>query len=235
MTLLYREVADAVARADKPLILSGDCTTALGVVTGLQRHRDLAVVWLDGHGDFNTPDTTITGYLGGMPLAMLAGRAGQLIGDRLGLRPVADSSIVLADARDLDPAERDALAASQFRRVPASPAAITAALTRLGPTTGRNGPGLHTSSTANPSQSADVRSGPPKPAAVAVLRCCTSTRSKDASTRPADPEPRIVVAIPDEGVARRRPDSELALALPLHSATGKTLVGTPSSGCWPSI
>jgi arginase len=50
------------------------------------------------------------------------------------LRPVADTGIVLADARDLDPAERDALAASQVRRVPADPAAITAALGELGRT-----------------------------------------------------------------------------------------------------
>jgi arginase len=47
---------------------------------------------------------------------------------------VADTSVVLADARDLDPAERDALAASQVRRVPADPAAITSALDGLGRT-----------------------------------------------------------------------------------------------------
>jgi arginase len=130
MTLLHREVADAVARAARPLLLSGDCPTALGVVAGLQRrYRDLTVVWLDAHGDFNTPAITISGYLGGMALAMLTGR---VAGETLGLRPVADTDIVLADARDLDPAERDALAASQVRRVPADPAAITSALLKLG-------------------------------------------------------------------------------------------------------
>jgi arginase len=78
---------------------------------------DLAVVWLDAHGDFNTPAITISGYLGGMALAMLTGLAPGLCRDGLGLRPVADADIVLADARDLDPAERDALAASHVRRV----------------------------------------------------------------------------------------------------------------------
>jgi arginase len=88
MTLLHRAVADAVARAARPLVLSGDCPTALGAVAGLQRrHRDLAVVWLDAHGDFNTPAITISGYLGGMPLAMLTGRAPELFCDALGLRP----------------------------------------------------------------------------------------------------------------------------------------------------
>jgi len=135
MTLLHQAVAGAVARAARPLVLSGDCPTALGAVAGLQRrHHDLAVVWLDAHGDFNTPATTISGYLGGMPLAMLTGRAPELFCDALGLRPVADTDVVLADARDLDPAERDALTASQVRRVPADPAAITSALGRLGRT-----------------------------------------------------------------------------------------------------
>jgi arginase len=135
MTLLYQAVAGAVARAARPLLLSGDCPTALGAVAGLQRrHSDLAVVWLDAHGDFNTPATTISGYLGGMPLAMLTGRAPELFCDALGLRPVAESDVVLAGARDLDPAERDALTVSQVRRVPADPAAITSALDGLGRT-----------------------------------------------------------------------------------------------------
>jgi arginase len=134
MTVLHRALAGAVARAARPLVLSGDCPAALGAVAGLQsRYRDLAVVWLDAHGDFNTPAITISGYLGGMALAMLTGRTPEF-SDALGLRPVADTSIVLADARDLDPAERDALAASKVRRAPADPAAITSALSELGRT-----------------------------------------------------------------------------------------------------
>ena len=134
MSLLHQAVADAVARAARPLVLSGDCPTARAAVAGLQRrYRDLAVVWLDAHGDFNTPVISTSGYLGGMALAMLTGRTPELFGDALGLRPVADASIVLADARDLDPAERDALTTSHVRRVPADPAAITSALGQLGP------------------------------------------------------------------------------------------------------
>ena len=133
MRLLYQAVAETTARTARPLLLSGDCTTALGAVAGLQRRAgEVAVVWLDAHGDFNTPATTITGYLGGMPLAMLTGRAPELTGDALGLHPIAESDVVLVDARDLDPAERDALAASQVRHIPAEPGAITAALRRLG-------------------------------------------------------------------------------------------------------
>jgi arginase len=134
MSLLHRATADAVTRAARPLVLSGDCPTSRASVAGLQRrHRDLAVLWLDAHGDFNTPATSTSGYIGGMALAMLTGRTPGLFADTLGLRAVPDTSVVLADSRDLDPAERDALAASHVHRVPADPAAITSALGRLGP------------------------------------------------------------------------------------------------------
>jgi arginase len=68
-----------------------------------------------------------------MALAMLTGRTPGLFRDTLGLRPIPDTSVVLADARDLDPAERDSLDASQVHRVTADPAAITVALGELGP------------------------------------------------------------------------------------------------------
>src|SRR6266699_4095190 len=97
-----RETANAVAR---PGYDDDRVQQLLRNGTLQRRYRDLAVVWLDAHGDFNTPTITISGYLGGMPLAMLTGRAPELFCDALGLRPVADTDVVLADARDLDPAE----------------------------------------------------------------------------------------------------------------------------------
>lgn len=133
MTVLQRAVADAVTGVARPLLLSGDCPAGLAVAAGLQRrHPEIAVVWLDAHGDFNTPAITISGYLGGMALALLAGHAPELFADPLGLRPVPEQHIVLADARDLDPAERDALTASQVRRIPATASAVRAALSGLG-------------------------------------------------------------------------------------------------------
>ncbi|MEV7549383.1 arginase family protein [Amycolatopsis sp. NPDC089917] len=134
MSLLHKATFDVVTQAARPLVLSGDCPTSRAVVAGLQRrHRDLAVLWLDAHGDFNDPAITTSGYIGGMALAMLTGRTPGLFDDDLGLRPVPDTSVVLADARDLDPAERDALTSSHVHRVPADPAAIASALGRLGP------------------------------------------------------------------------------------------------------
>jgi arginase len=64
---------------------------------------------------------------------MLTGRTPGLFEDTLGLRPIPDTSVVLADARDLDPAERDSLDASRVRRVAADPGAITSVLGELGP------------------------------------------------------------------------------------------------------
>ena len=133
VSVLHQAVADAVARSARPLLLSGDCLAGRAVAAGLQRrHRGIAVIWLDAHGDFTTPASTISGYLPGMPVAMLTGRAPELFAGPLGLRPVPEHDIVLAGARDLDPAERDALAASRVRRIPATPAAFGAALSELG-------------------------------------------------------------------------------------------------------
>ncbi|MFG1926176.1 arginase family protein [Cryptosporangium sp. NPDC048952] len=131
MSLLHRNVADAVAQVARPLLLSGDCPTARAAVAGLRHSpRDLAVVWLDAHGDFNTPAITTSGYLGGMALAMLTGRTPDLFDDALA--PVAEAHVILSDARDLDPAERAALTASQVVRVPAEPAALASAVEKLG-------------------------------------------------------------------------------------------------------
>jgi len=65
VNVLQRAVADAVAGAARPLLLSGDCPAGLAVAAGLQRrHPEIAVAWLDAHGDFNTRDWTALRYRG---------------------------------------------------------------------------------------------------------------------------------------------------------------------------
>lgn len=116
---LYRTAAERVAVRDEPVaVISGDCTTSLATVAGLQR-RGLApgVIWLDAHGDFHTARTTRSGDLGGMALAMLTGRGGSALTGAIGLAPVDDACCVLAGARDVEPGEREALAASAVRQV----------------------------------------------------------------------------------------------------------------------
>lgn len=121
MAHLYDVVAetvkDAVRRRDRPVVVSGDCTTSLGVVAGLQRAgASPGVVWFDGHGDFQTLETTTSGYLGGIPLSILAGYRPELVAERLGLQPVPEDRIVLVEARDLDPPEIEYLERSAVRR-----------------------------------------------------------------------------------------------------------------------
>jgi arginase len=122
MAALYGNVADVVAEdvwgGDRPIVMSGDCTTSLATVAGLQRAGvDPAIVWFDGHGDVQTLETTASGYLGGMPLRILTGYRPELISDDLGLRPVPDDRVVLVDARDLDPPEAAFLTTSGIRRL----------------------------------------------------------------------------------------------------------------------
>ncbi|MET7417977.1 arginase family protein [Dactylosporangium sp. NPDC005555] len=117
LAVLYDRLADEVRGAEAPVVISGDCTTALGTVAGLQRRgEDPAVVWFDAHGDVQTLETTTSGYIGGMPLRILVGYRPELIADRLGLRALPEERAVLVDARDLDPAEADYLRGSGIRQ-----------------------------------------------------------------------------------------------------------------------
>ncbi|MEO5875148.1 MAG: arginase family protein [Streptosporangiaceae bacterium] len=117
MAVLYDTVAEVVAETvragEVPLVASGDCTTALGTVTGLQRAGiSPSIVWFDAHGDVHTPATTTSGYLGGMPLRLLVGACPEVIADLLGLKPVPEDLVTLVDGRDLDPPEAEFLAGS---------------------------------------------------------------------------------------------------------------------------
>lgn len=117
MATVFEAVAAAVADTPEPMVISGDCMTALGTVAGLQRAGvDPAVVWFDAHGDVQTLETTTSGYLGGMALRLLLGYRPELIAGRIGLRAVPEERVVLVDARDLDPPEADYLAGSAIRR-----------------------------------------------------------------------------------------------------------------------
>ncbi len=99
----------------RPVSIAGDCCTVVGVITGLQRAgTQPRLLWLDAHGDFNTYDTSPSGFIGGMPLAMLVGRGDQTMLQRLGTRPLDEGAVVLCDARDLDPRERDAVRSSRL-------------------------------------------------------------------------------------------------------------------------
>lgn len=121
MAVLYDAVADCVAEVvrdgEVPLVASGDCTTSLATVAGLQRAGiSPSIVWFDAHGDVHTPATTTSGYLGGMPLRLLVGACPEVIADLLNLKAVPEELVTLVDGRDLDPAEAEYLASAQITR-----------------------------------------------------------------------------------------------------------------------
>jgi arginase len=127
---LGRAVARAVqqsrAYAAFPLVLSGNCgPAAIGCVAGVDETP--AVCWFDAHGDFNTPDTTIGGFLDGMAVATVTGRAWpQLTKAVDGFRPIDERTVVLIGTRDLDPLEAALLQGSRIRQV--APASVRADL-----------------------------------------------------------------------------------------------------------
>lgn len=115
---LAQAVQNALTSGHRPVSVAGDCCAVLPVIAGLQRAGIAPrLLWLDAHGDFNTPETSPSGFIGGMPLAMMVGRGDLSLTGHLRMTPVAERDIVLFNARDLDPLERDALAASEVRHL----------------------------------------------------------------------------------------------------------------------
>src|SRR3990172_8795656 len=88
-------VAETARRGERPVSIAGDCCAAIPVLAGLKRAGLTPVlVWLDAHGDFNTPETTPSGFIGGMPLAMIAGRGDLRLIEAAGLTPQPQSDIL---------------------------------------------------------------------------------------------------------------------------------------------
>ena len=111
LSSLHRPLAEftqqSLLNGKRPVSIAGDCCATIGVLAGLQRAGlDPVLVWFDAHGDFNTWETTPSGFLGGMPLAMLVGKGEQTMLKALKLTPLAENRVILTDARDLDPGEK---------------------------------------------------------------------------------------------------------------------------------
>lgn len=133
-------VAQARRDGAGAVILAGDDTASVGVVSGLQQSdgagTPIGIVWFDAHGDFNTPETSFSGILAGMPVAILAGLAGPNWRGAAGLAaPVPTDRIVLAGVRELDEKEEVLLRSTSVRLVSVaemrSGDAFAGAVTRL--------------------------------------------------------------------------------------------------------
>jgi len=121
---LNRILAGRVKRAAEtgsfPLVISGNCNSCLGTLAGIGSDR-LGVIWFDAHGDFNTPETTVSGFFDGMPLAMAAGRCWKKLLETVpGFKPIAEENIVHIGARDLDADEEQLMIQSEMTLIPPS-------------------------------------------------------------------------------------------------------------------
>jgi arginase len=119
---VHRELAAAVAAAaaagELPIVIAGSCDAAVGVLAGLARER-CGVVWIDAHADFNTPDSTVTGFFPGMALAIVTGHCYAAWRAQIGNAvPVPEAHVALFGVRDLSPdAERERVEQSPMLRV----------------------------------------------------------------------------------------------------------------------
>ena len=109
---------ESLARNRRVLILSGNCGPAALSAAAALDPRKSGVIWFDAHADFNTPETSASGFLDGMSLAILTGRCWPALAARFeGFEPVPEANIILVGTRELDSAEAVALHQSAITHV----------------------------------------------------------------------------------------------------------------------
>lgn len=106
---LYGNLAQEVRSSEEagafPVVLSGNCGAALGTISGLSAYP-LGIIWLDAHGDFNTPEATASGFLDGMGLATAAGLCWKKLSANIPhFRPVQGQHILHVGGNDIEPDE----------------------------------------------------------------------------------------------------------------------------------
>jgi arginase len=105
------QVDDALTGGNVPVLLAGDCSIALTTLgTALEHRPEAMVLWLDAHGDFNTPDTTPSGFLGGMCLSAACG-----VWRPSATTRVDPARVHMVGVRDLDEDEREVVARAGVR------------------------------------------------------------------------------------------------------------------------
>ncbi|WP_053361358.1 arginase [Bacillus sp. FJAT-27251] len=107
--LLAREVDKIIGTGAFPLVLGGDHSIAIGTLAGVSKHyKNLGVIWYDAHGDLNTAETSPSGNIHGMPLAVSLGLGHELLTGIGGFSPkVKPENVVLIGIRALDQGEKD--------------------------------------------------------------------------------------------------------------------------------
>lgn len=102
-----------------PVVLSGNCNTAVGTIAGLDPART-GVLWFDAHGEFHTPETTQSGFLDGMGLAIATGQCWRRLAESIhNFSRVPPKNIILTGIRDVDPEEQELLDKCGVQQIPA--------------------------------------------------------------------------------------------------------------------
>jgi len=115
--------ASQVSSEDFIFCLGGECTFIPGTVAGFSTKfkGKPGILWIDAHGDFNTPQTTVSGFIGGMCLAFACGRGPKLTAAIERIRPLlSEENVVHLGSRSLDPLESKAMRSSRLRLYSAS-------------------------------------------------------------------------------------------------------------------
>jgi len=103
--LVSEETRTAVDAGEFPLVLSGNCNTAVGNIAGAGA-EGLGIVWFDAHADFETPETTTTGFTDNMGLAITVGHCWSVMAAGVpGFHPVPEANVLLVGTREMSPAE----------------------------------------------------------------------------------------------------------------------------------
>lgn len=106
MRMLSAAVREARDAGRFPIVLAGNCSTAVGTLAGLGADST-GVAWFDAHADFNTPETTTSGFLDGTAVAIITGRCWTRLAATVpDFSPVPDNRVCLIGARDIDPLEK---------------------------------------------------------------------------------------------------------------------------------
>jgi len=114
---IAEKVRHAVSNGAFRLILAGSCISCVGTIAGLGMPSP-AIIWLDAQGDFNTPETTISGFFDGMALATAVNRCwGKLAATVPGFRPVPERHVAQVGAHEFDVNERTLLDSSEVHLV----------------------------------------------------------------------------------------------------------------------
>ncbi len=114
-------VEDALVRGCMPLVLGGDHSIAIGSVAGVsrfhaRRQERIGLIWVDAHSDMNTPETSPSGNVHGMPLAVLTGHGPRVLTSLADLPPaVRPENVSMIGVRQIDPAEREVVTSSGVR------------------------------------------------------------------------------------------------------------------------